>query len=155
MKDDALPQNPGMCLPYTCGQRCHYMLRMWVSVCAQPWIIFFYAYKCCTKHKAGAPRSIRSGFLRDLTITRSSAVTTIEDQRFYHRPFLWVLSTRSDMYAFRAPPMSNGDAYYSNNTDPAACQLRPTFLASQIEFHLSFVPCCLEDKLLLNSDVIT
>lgn len=40
MKDDALPQNPGMCLPYACGQRCHYMLRM----CVHSHGLFFFMH---------------------------------------------------------------------------------------------------------------
>lgn len=56
MKDDALPQNPGMCLPYTCRLSLH---AKDVGSCTA---ISFYAYKSFSKYKAGAPRSIRFGF---------------------------------------------------------------------------------------------
>lgn len=137
MKDDAPPQNPGMCLQYTHRRGCTPRLHakdVFKGAC--PAMDFLMHINAAQNIKQILLN--QSGLAFFLAITCLCTVTTKEEQRFY---LLRVLSKRSDTYAF-------------TRMLAKATACRPTYLASRIEPHLSFAVCCLGGQLLFNSDVV-
>lgn len=87
MKDDAPPQNPGMCLQYTHRQGCTLSLHAKDEGKGACLAMDF------LMHINAAPNIKQillnqSGLAFFLTITRLCAVTTKEDQRFYRHYLL-------------------------------------------------------------------